>query len=69
MSSIELRNFLFINKITQEQFGKIFGVSRQSVNAWCMGKIRIPQRVVDYCKDYEDDTYNKKITYQKSSQR
>lgn len=60
MSRVELRNFLFLHKITQEQFGKIFGVSRQSVNAWCMGKTTIPQRVVDYCKEYEDDTYNKK---------
>lgn len=60
MSSIELRNFLFLHRIKQEEFGIMVGVSRQSVNSWCMGKTRIPQRIVDFCKGYDDDSCNKK---------
>ena len=60
MSSMDLRVFLVLHRLSQEKFAELVGVSRQSVNAWCMGKTTIPQRVVDYCKDYEDDTHNKK---------
>lgn len=60
MSIVELRNFLFLNKITQEQFAKMLGVSRQTVSYYCNGRRRIPQKVVDFCKGYKDDTYNKK---------
>lgn len=60
MSSMDLRVFLVLHRLSQEKFAELVGVSRQSVNAWCCGRFNIPQRVVDYCKDYEDDTYNKK---------
>lgn len=57
MSIVELRNFLFLNKITQEQFAKMIGVSRQTVSYYCNGRRRIPQKVVDFCKDYKDDLH------------
>lgn len=60
MSIVELRNFLFLHKITQEQFAKMIGVSRQTVSYYCNGRRNIPQRVAEYCKEYEDDNYNKK---------
>ena len=60
MSTIELRNFLFLHKIKQENFARMLGVSRQTVCYWCNGKRKIPQRVIDFCKDYKDDMYNTK---------
>lgn len=60
MSSMELRVFLVIHRLSQDDFGKLVGVSRQSVSAWCCGHFNIPQRVVDFCKGYDDDSCNKK---------
>lgn len=60
MSSIDLRVFLVMHSLRQEDFAKLVGVSRQSVSNWCRNVFKIPQRVVDFCKEYKDDTYNKK---------
>jgi DNA-binding XRE family transcriptional regulator len=54
MSSLELRVFLVLHSLNQEKFGKLVGVSRQSVNAWCVGKYKIPQRVIDFCEKYNE---------------
>lgn len=54
MSSMDLRVFLVIHRLNQRSFGKLIGISRQSVNAWCTDKVRIPQWVVDFCKSYND---------------
>ena len=60
MSIIELRNFLFLHKLSQEDFAKMIGVSRQTVSYYCTGRRKISQKVVDFCKEYEDDLRNKK---------
>lgn len=54
MSSLDLKIFLVIHSLNQESFGKLVGVSRQSVSAWCRGKFKIPQRVVDFCEKYNE---------------
>lgn len=54
MSSLELRIFLVTHSLTQEAFGKLVNVSRQSVCAWCRGKFKIPQRVIDFCEKYNE---------------
>ena len=35
MKGIELRNFLFLNKISQDDAAKLLGVKRQTINNWC----------------------------------
>ena len=35
MKGIELRNFLYLNKINQEEAAKLVGVRRQTINNWC----------------------------------
>lgn len=60
MSSRDLRIFLVTHSLRQEDFAKLVGVSRQTVSNWCRDIYNIPQWIIDYCKDYEDDTYNKK---------
>ena len=60
MSSMDLKIFLLVNGLRQEDFAKLVGVSRQSVSAWCCGHFCIPQRVIDFCKEYKDDSCNKK---------
>lgn len=52
MSSTDLRIFLVINKISINGFAKMMGVSRQAVNCWINDIHRIPQRVIDFCKNY-----------------
>lgn len=58
MSSHDMRVFLVIHSLRQEDFGALIGVSRQTVSNWCRGKYSIPQWVVDFCKDYKDDMHN-----------
>lgn len=53
MSNIELRVFLVINKLRQEDFAKLVGYSRQAVSNWCRGKFNIPENIVEFCKKYE----------------
>jgi DNA-binding XRE family transcriptional regulator len=54
MSSIELKIFLVMHNFNQESFGKLVGFSRQAVNAWCRGKTKIPQKIADFCKNYNN---------------
>lgn len=49
-----------MHSLRQEDFAKLVGVSRQSVSNWCRNVFKIPQRVAEYCKEYKDDTDNKK---------
>ena len=35
MKGIELRNFLYLNKISQDDAAKFIGVKRQTINNWC----------------------------------
>jgi len=35
MKGIELRNFLFLNKISQDDAANFIGVKRQTINNWC----------------------------------
>ena len=35
MKGIDLRNFLFLNKISQDDAAKLIGVKRQTINNWC----------------------------------
>lgn len=51
MSNKELRIFLVIHDLTQEDFGKLVGVSRQTVSNWCRGLFKIPQNVIDFCNN------------------
>ena len=60
MSSRDLRVFLAEYNLKQTAFAKMIGVSRQSVSMWCNDKMSIPQRVIDFCKEYKNDTNNKK---------
>ena len=54
MSNKDLRIFLVMHSLRQEDFAKIIGVTRQTVSNWCRGCFNIPQRVVDFCKSYND---------------
>lgn len=54
MSSKDLRIFLVIHSFRQEDFGKLVGVSRQTVSNWCRGTYKIPQWIVEFCKEYND---------------
>ncbi len=35
MKGIELRNFLYLNKVSQDDAAQLVGVKRQTVNNWC----------------------------------
>lgn len=35
MKGIELRNFLYMNRISQDEVAKYLGVKRQTINNWC----------------------------------
>lgn len=35
MKGIDLRNFLYLNKISQDDAAKLIGVKRQTINNWC----------------------------------
>jgi transcriptional regulator with XRE-family HTH domain len=35
MKGLELRNFLYLNKISQDDAAQFLGVKRQTVNNWC----------------------------------
>lgn len=60
MSNKDLRIFLVIHSLRQEDFAKLIGVTRQTVSNWCRGLFNIPDWVVDFCEDYKDDMYNTK---------
>lgn len=53
MSNIELRVFLVIHKLRQEDFSKLVGYSRQAVSNWCRGVFKIPNNIEEFCKNYE----------------
>lgn len=36
MKGIDLRNFLYLNKISQDDAAKLIGVKRQTINNWCL---------------------------------
>lgn len=35
MKGIELRNFLYLNNVTQDEAAQLIGVKRQTINNWC----------------------------------
>ena len=35
MKGIDLRNFLYLNKISQDDAAQLIGVKRQTINNWC----------------------------------
>lgn len=53
MSSRDLRVFLAYYHLTQTAFSKMVNVTKAMVSLWCNGKIAIPQRVEEFCKNYE----------------
>ena len=36
MKGIDLRNFLYLNKISQDDAAQLIGVKRQTINNWCL---------------------------------
>ena len=60
MKGIELRNFLYLNKISQDEAAKLIGVKRQTINNWCLkdeldGKILTKAKyIVDYFSAQKD---------------
>ena len=54
MSSLDLRIFLVTHSLTQEDFGKLVHVSRQSVSNWCRGVFKIPTRVKEFCEKHNE---------------
>lgn len=60
MSSIDLRVFLVINNLRQQDLADLLGVTRQTVSNWCRGCFKIPKNVADFCKDYKSDTCNER---------
>ena len=54
MSSKELRIFLVKYDFSQKTFAEAIGMSRQWISGCCKGKNKISQRIIDFCKEYEE---------------
>ena len=60
MSNTDLRVFLVIHRLRQQDLADLLGVTRQTVSNWCRGCFKIPSNVVEFCKEYNNDSRNEK---------